>query len=154
MPIHPDREYMMMTQDTYFPTGNKVERGERTKQLAKEDAGASLLGVEERRPDVAMERQYFPDGGQLAGLMTDGDSAVYMGGRGKYYIELAIFVDRDLHRHMMENFPEDTEGHVVQVVLAMINAVSRMDKEGGGGERERNSFILSQLAREKSAKAV
>lgn len=42
---------------------------------------------------------------------------------GKYFIELAIFIDRDLFKLMEENFPEDTEEHIIQVVLAMINAV-------------------------------
>ena len=43
----------------------------------------------------------------------------------RFYVELAIFVDRDLYRHMKENFPIDTDEHIIQVVLAMINAVSR-----------------------------
>ena len=42
----------------------------------------------------------------------------------RFYIELAIFVDRDLYRHMQENFPIGTDKHIIQVVLAMINAVS------------------------------
>ena len=42
---------------------------------------------------------------------------------GKYFIELAIFIDRDLFKIMAENFPLDTEEHIIQVVLAMINAV-------------------------------
>ena len=42
---------------------------------------------------------------------------------GKYFIELAIFIDRDLFKIMAENFPVDTEEHIIQVVLAMINAV-------------------------------
>ena len=41
----------------------------------------------------------------------------------KYFVELAIFIDRDLYRIMSENFPVDTEEHIIQVVLAMINAV-------------------------------
>ena len=43
--------------------------------------------------------------------------------KGKYFIELAIFIDRDLHKLMEENFPTETEEHIIQVVLAMINAV-------------------------------
>lgn len=35
-----------------------------------------------------------------------------------------MFVDRDLYRHMLDNFPEDTEEQVLKVVLAMVNAVS------------------------------
>ena len=44
--------------------------------------------------------------------------------KGKYFVELAIFIDRDLYKIMSENFPVDTEEHIIQVVLAMINAVS------------------------------
>ena len=42
---------------------------------------------------------------------------------GTYFIELAIFIDRDLFKIMAKNFPIDTEEHIIQVVLAMINAV-------------------------------
>ena len=34
-----------------------------------------------------------------------------------------VFIDRDLYKLMEENFPEDTEENIIQVVLAMINAV-------------------------------
>lgn len=40
------------------------------------------------------------------------------------YVETSVFVDRDLYRHMLENFPKDTEDQVLKVVLAMVNAVS------------------------------
>lgn len=46
----------------------------------------------------------------------------------RFYVELAIFVDRDLYRHMQENFPVNTDEHIIQVVLAMINAVSYYEK--------------------------
>ncbi|KAK6643512.1 hypothetical protein RUM43_005022 [Polyplax serrata] len=38
-------------------------------------------------------------------------------------VETAIFVDRDLYRHMLNNFPENTERNLYRFVLAMINAV-------------------------------
>lgn len=40
------------------------------------------------------------------------------------YVEISVFVDRDLYRHMLDNFPDDTEEQVLRVVLAMVNAVS------------------------------
>ena len=40
-----------------------------------------------------------------------------------FYIEMAIFIDHELFKIMQENFPVDTEEHIIQVVLAMINAV-------------------------------
>lgn len=40
------------------------------------------------------------------------------------YIETSVFVDQDLYRHMLGNFPSDTKDHVLKVVLAMVNAVS------------------------------
>ena len=38
-------------------------------------------------------------------------------------LTLFVFIDRDLYKLMEENFPEDTEENIIQVVLAMINAV-------------------------------
>lgn len=39
-------------------------------------------------------------------------------------IEIAIFVDKDLYRHMLKNFPRNTEANLIRFVLAMINGVS------------------------------
>lgn len=39
------------------------------------------------------------------------------------YVETAIFVDKDLYRHMAKNFPKNTEGNLIRFVLAMINGV-------------------------------
>lgn len=39
-------------------------------------------------------------------------------------IETAVFVDRDLFRHMSSNFPVNTERQLLRFVLAMVNAVS------------------------------
>lgn len=39
------------------------------------------------------------------------------------YVETAIFVDKDLFRHMAKNFPKNTEGNLIRFVLAMINGV-------------------------------
>ena len=38
-------------------------------------------------------------------------------------LTLFVFIDRDLYKLMEENFPEDTEENIIQVVMAMINAV-------------------------------
>lgn len=39
------------------------------------------------------------------------------------YIETAIFVDKDLFRHMAKNFPKNTEENLIRFVMAMINCV-------------------------------
>lgn len=39
------------------------------------------------------------------------------------HIETAIFVDKDLYRHMSKNYPKDTESRLMRFVLAMINGV-------------------------------
>ena len=39
------------------------------------------------------------------------------GSTGRHWVELAIFIDRDLHRTMQENFPKDTDEHTIQVTL-------------------------------------
>ena len=40
------------------------------------------------------------------------------------YIETAVFLDKDLAKHMKNYFPRDPEEQMIQVVLAMVNAVS------------------------------
>lgn len=40
------------------------------------------------------------------------------------FVETAIFVDRDLFRHMAKNYPQNTEGNLIRFVLSMINGVS------------------------------
>lgn len=42
----------------------------------------------------------------------------------KIHVETAVFVDKDLALHMENYFPGDAEEQLVQVVLAMVNAVS------------------------------
>lgn len=41
-------------------------------------------------------------------------------------IETAIFVDKDLYRHMVKNFPKNTEANLIRFVLAMINGVREL----------------------------
>ena len=41
------------------------------------------------------------------------------------YIEIAVFVDKDLFNHMKTTFPENTEKELIRFVLALVNAVSR-----------------------------
>lgn len=40
-----------------------------------------------------------------------------------FTIEIAIFVDKDLYRHMLKNFPKNTEANLIRFVLAMVNGV-------------------------------
>lgn len=39
------------------------------------------------------------------------------------FVETAIFVDKDLFRHMAKNYPKNTEGNLIRFVMAMINGV-------------------------------
>lgn len=39
------------------------------------------------------------------------------------FVETAIFVDKDLFRHMAKNYPKHTEGNLIRFVMAMINGV-------------------------------
>lgn len=59
------------------------------------------------------------------------------------HIETAIFVDKDLYRHMAKNFPKNTETHLIRFVLAMINAVQLLYHHPSLG-REIN-FVLKRL---------
>ena len=101
-----ERSYLVLEKDTYFPSGRR-EAGEAVREEMYE------RGMREDEGDNEVGRNYFP---------SDRTQVKRRGGR--YYIELAIFVDRDLQKDMFENFPDDTDEHIVHVVLAMINAVS------------------------------
>lgn len=39
------------------------------------------------------------------------------------HIETAIFVDKDLYKHMAINFGNDTESQIIRFVLALVNGV-------------------------------
>lgn len=58
-------------------------------------------------------------------------------------IETAVFVDKDLYKHMQQNFPEDTQGEVTRIVLAMINAVQLLYQDPSLGHRV--DFVLKRL---------
>ncbi|XP_017475926.1 PREDICTED: uncharacterized protein LOC108366127, partial [Rhagoletis zephyria] len=59
------------------------------------------------------------------------------------YIETAIFVDRDLFKHMSKNFPDNTESQMIRFVLAMINAVQLLYHDRSLGRRI--NFVLKRL---------
>lgn len=59
------------------------------------------------------------------------------------FVETAVFVDRDLYKHMTVNFPKDTERELVRFVLAMINAVQLIYHDPSLGRAV--NFILKRL---------
>ncbi|KPJ04103.1 A disintegrin and metalloproteinase with thrombospondin motifs 18 [Papilio xuthus] len=59
------------------------------------------------------------------------------------FVETAVFVDRDLYKHMTVNFPKDTERELVRFVLAMINAVQLIYHDPSLGRTV--NFILKRL---------
>ncbi|CAB3229125.1 unnamed protein product [Arctia plantaginis] len=59
------------------------------------------------------------------------------------FVETAVFVDRDLYKHMTINFPKDTERELVRFVLAMINAVQLLYHDPSLGRPV--NFILKRL---------
>lgn len=59
------------------------------------------------------------------------------------FVETAVFVDRDLYKHMTTNFPKDTERELVRFVLAMINAVQLIYHDPSLGRPV--NFILKRL---------
>ncbi|KAM3960344.1 LOW QUALITY PROTEIN: ADAMTS metallopeptidase stall [Aphomia sociella] len=59
------------------------------------------------------------------------------------FVETAVFVDRDLYKHMTVNFPKDTERELVRFVLAMINAVQLLYHDPSLGRPV--NFILKRL---------
>ena len=108
------------------------DRGEKSYFPRRGDLKSYLLVDSEKYfpNDIAGEngfslksRNYFPSDMDTLSA-TDGWMRRTGKLAGRYFIELAIFIDRDLFKIMAENFPLDTEEHIIQVVLAMINAVS------------------------------
>ncbi|XP_063540324.1 A disintegrin and metalloproteinase with thrombospondin motifs 16-like [Cydia strobilella] len=59
------------------------------------------------------------------------------------FVETAVFIDRDLYKHMTVNFPKDTERELVRFVLAMINAVQLLYHDPSLGRPV--NFILKRL---------
>lgn len=59
------------------------------------------------------------------------------------FIETAIFVDRDLFRHMAKNYPKNTEGNLIRFVMAMINGVQLLYHHPSLGHQI--NFILKRL---------
>lgn len=59
------------------------------------------------------------------------------------FIETAIFVDRDLYRHMAKNYPKNTEGNLIRFVMAMINGVEVLYHHPSLGHQI--NFILKRL---------
>lgn len=59
------------------------------------------------------------------------------------FVETAVFVDRDLYKHMTVNFPKETERELVRFVLAMINAVQLIYHDPSLGRPV--NFILKRL---------
>lgn len=59
------------------------------------------------------------------------------------FVETAVFVDRDLYKHMTVNYPKDTERELVRFVLAMINAVQLLYHDSTLGQTV--NFVLKRL---------
>lgn len=59
------------------------------------------------------------------------------------HVETAIFVDKDLFRHMAKNFPRNTESNLIRFILAMINGVQLLYHHPSLGRKI--NFILKRL---------
>ncbi|XP_029735370.2 A disintegrin and metalloproteinase with thrombospondin motifs adt-1 [Aedes albopictus] len=59
------------------------------------------------------------------------------------HVETAIFIDKDLYRHMSKNFPKNTEAHLIRFVLAMVNGVQLLYNHPSLGHPI--NFILKRL---------
>lgn len=92
----------------------------------------------------------FPGGECRENLLNlNKDSGHYRNERKKrslvpaIFVETAVFVDRDLHKHMSLNYPKDTERELVRFVLAMINAVQLLYHDPTLGQTV--NFVLKRL---------
>ena len=59
------------------------------------------------------------------------------------HVETAIFVDKDLFRHMIKNFPKNTEQHLIRFILAMVNGVQLLYHHPSLGYKV--NFILKRI---------
>ncbi|KAL7022303.1 hypothetical protein ACKWTF_012198 [Chironomus riparius] len=59
------------------------------------------------------------------------------------HVETAIFVDKDLFRHMVKNFPTNTEQHLIRFILAMINGVQLLYHHPSLGYKV--NFVLKRI---------
>lgn len=59
------------------------------------------------------------------------------------HIETAIFVDKDLFKHMAKNFPDNTENQLIRFVLAMVNGVQLLYHHPSLGHQI--NFVLKRL---------
>lgn len=59
------------------------------------------------------------------------------------HVETAIFVDKDLFRHMTKNYPNETESRLIRFVLAMINGVQLLYHHPSLGHEI--NFVLKRL---------
>ena len=100
------RNYLLMEPEQYFE--NEVDNNHHNDIKSRNYFPSRFAESQQQQPDNWIQRL-----GKLD---------------GKFFVELAIFIDQDLFKLMAENFPIDTEEHIIQVVLAMINAVSRYFK--------------------------
>ena len=111
---------------TYFPAEQEPGEDQRNYLLMEpEQYFGNEVGNNNHLND-AKSRNYFPSRFDNNHQQPPSDNWIQRLGKldGKFFVELAIFIDQDLFKLMAENFPIDTEEHIIQVVLAMINAVS------------------------------
>lgn len=59
------------------------------------------------------------------------------------HIETAIFVDKDLYKHMEQNYPKNTERNLIRFVLAMVNGVQLLYHHPSLGHKI--NFVLKRL---------
>ncbi|XP_047739971.1 uncharacterized protein LOC108672601 [Hyalella azteca] len=84
-----------------------------------------------------------------SGLSNSADNDLFVTGGSRQklpaaiYVETAVFVDKDLAEHMENYFPTDSEEQLVQVVLAMVNAVQLLYTEKSLGVEVH--FIIKRL---------
>ncbi|XP_049546517.1 A disintegrin and metalloproteinase with thrombospondin motifs adt-1-like isoform X2 [Anopheles darlingi] len=60
-----------------------------------------------------------------------------------FHVEIAIFIDKDLYRHMMKNYPKNTEASLIRFILTMINGVQLLYNHPSLGYTI--NFILKRL---------
>ncbi|XP_023320697.1 A disintegrin and metalloproteinase with thrombospondin motifs 18 isoform X2 [Eurytemora carolleeae] len=128
------RRYLQVHPDTFIPNSFKGEE-----RIWDDHLYFPNGGDESRtRPEPGYRDSFYPGAAKPELRPQDEFRS-----REKYFMELAVFIDRDLHRYMAENFPLNTDENIVQVVLAIINAVELLYSDPSLGVNMK--FLIKRL---------
>lgn len=111
------------------PSSDEGVAGKPQHHTCAVEQDSDLNENESQRPTSFNHHQYKTQFPPPLGHWHNGRTKRFISGTNKVprvlHIETAIFVDKDLYRHMSKNYPKDTESRLMRFVLAIINGVRK-----------------------------